>query len=104
MTPRLAPLLLLTCARPAAADYGGHARAPELLKRLETEFSFSPQELDWVKTSLTAAERLPQLVERDHGHGDAGSLLRAGRRRHGRDQQQTEKAHKNRDAHPEDSR
>ncbi|MGB1563469.1 MAG: lytic murein transglycosylase [Sinimarinibacterium flocculans] len=65
MMPRLAPLLLLTCALPAAADYGGHARAPELLKRLETEFSFSPQELDWVKTSLAAAERLPQLVERE---------------------------------------
>lgn len=65
MTLRRPALLLLVCSLPAVADYGGHARTPELLDRLETEFAFSADELDWVRQSLTDARRLPQLVERE---------------------------------------
>lgn len=58
-------LLLLTCALPVLADYGSHARTPELLDRLRTEFAFDPDEIHWVRRSLSEARRLPQLVERE---------------------------------------
>ena len=65
MTLRPIALLMFACSLPAVADYGNHARAPELLTRLESEFAFSRDELDWVRRSLADARRLPRLVERE---------------------------------------
>lgn len=65
MTKSPIALLLLACALPTAADYGNHARTPELLSRLKTQFAFSAEELDQVRQSLVDAKRLPQLVERE---------------------------------------
>ncbi|MEW6166658.1 MAG: lytic murein transglycosylase [Pseudomonadota bacterium] len=62
---RLPVLLLAAFAAAARADYGDHARAPELLKTLKAEYAFSPEDLDRVKTALASAQRLPQLIERE---------------------------------------
>jgi membrane-bound lytic murein transglycosylase B len=57
--------LLFACSLPAAADYASHARTPELLDRLKTQFAFGADEIKWVRESLNDARRLPQLVERE---------------------------------------
>ncbi|MES0872984.1 lytic murein transglycosylase [Sinimarinibacterium thermocellulolyticum] len=65
MTKSTIALLLLACTLPARADYGNHARTPELLARLSSQFAFDTKQLDWVRQSLAGAQRLPQLVERE---------------------------------------
>lgn len=57
--------LLLTAAGTSRADYSGHERAPELLKRLSAEFAFGKDDLEQVRLALAQAQRLPQLVERE---------------------------------------
>lgn len=58
-----AAALLLTIAPLASADYSQHPRARELLRSLAEQDRFSDQELAAVRTALSAAERLPQLIE-----------------------------------------
>ncbi len=61
---RLLALLLLLPAT-AHADYSTHAKAPELLSRLASDYGFNKAELDVVRSALKSAQRLPQLVERE---------------------------------------
>ncbi len=62
---RLSALALALLSTAAQADYANHARAPELLDRLKTEFAFSADELKWVQQSLGEAKQLPQLVAQE---------------------------------------
>jgi membrane-bound lytic murein transglycosylase B len=55
----LAATLFASAAR---ADYSGHPRAAELLKKLEERYGFTPAELDGVRATLADAQRLPQLI------------------------------------------
>ena len=57
------PLLLLATA--ASADYSNHPSAGVLLDRLESEYSFSREELDGVRTALADAARVPKLIENE---------------------------------------
>lgn len=50
---------------PALADYSQAPRTPELLERLRDNYGFTPAELHDVTTALKAAQRLPQLVEKE---------------------------------------
>lgn len=54
--------LLFLCAAGAAADYSGNAKTPQLLQTLKTQYSFSPDDLDNVRTALKQAQLLPQLI------------------------------------------
>ncbi len=54
--------LLSLCAASAAADYSGNAKTPQLLQTLKTQYSFSPDDLDNVRTALKQAQLLPQLI------------------------------------------
>ncbi|MFA5939037.1 MAG: lytic murein transglycosylase [Sinimarinibacterium sp.] len=64
-TKAILVLLALTAAGSGRADYSDHERAPELLRRLATEFAFGKEELEQVRLALAEAQRLPQLVERE---------------------------------------
>ena len=57
----LAVLLLLPGL--GAAGYDEHPRATELLKVLARDHGFTPDELDWVRSELRQAQRLPKLIE-----------------------------------------
>lgn len=61
MIRHLLPFLLLSTS--ALADYGGHARAPELLQRLQDDFAFTPVQIADVRLALVSAEQLPKLIE-----------------------------------------
>ena len=54
--------LLCLCAGAAAADYSGNAKTPQLLQTLKTQYSFSPDDLDNVRSALKQAQLLPQLI------------------------------------------
>jgi membrane-bound lytic murein transglycosylase B len=60
---RMTAVTLFLVASSAAADYSGHPRVPALLDKLRTEHGFTEAELAGVKSALTQAERLPQLIE-----------------------------------------
>lgn len=61
MIRHLLPFLLLSTS--ALADYSGHARAPELLQRLQDDYAFSPAQIADVRRALASAEQLPKLIE-----------------------------------------
>lgn len=57
-----AAFLLTLCTTGAAADYSDNTKTPQLLQTLKTQYSFSPDDLDNVRTALKQAQLLPQLI------------------------------------------
>ena len=55
-------LVLCLCAAGASADYSDNAKTPQLLQTLKTQYNFSPDDLDNVRSALKQAQLLPQLI------------------------------------------
>lgn len=65
MKKLLCSAVLAALSLSAHADYSQHPRATELLHQLKTGFAFSDSDLNNVRSALTAAQKLPQLVQQE---------------------------------------
>jgi membrane-bound lytic murein transglycosylase B len=65
MRRALLAVALLCWSLPSLSDYSQSDQAPALLKTLKQDYGFSEADLDKVRTALTQAQRLPQLVQQE---------------------------------------
>jgi len=71
----LAAALLVLTTFSAQADYLSHPKTAALHQKLVSEYSFSTEDLRWVDSALSQAERQPQLVQAERKNKETTTPL-----------------------------